>query len=157
MVSGGASVALSRRYRLGPGKRLANALFAGLTRHGRGAHYRHLLSVPGRRSGEIRSTPVDVMHVDGSPWVVAPYGEVNWVKNVRAAGTLRLSRGKRAASYRADEVDAAAAGPVIRRYVETVPITRAYWDVTPSSSDDDFVREAVSHPVFRLSSVTTHH
>ena len=57
-------------------QRLANALYAGLTRHGRGAGYRHLLSVPGRRSGEVRSTPVDVMHVDGSRWVVAPYGEV---------------------------------------------------------------------------------
>ena len=90
---------MSKRYRLGPGKRLVNAVYASLTRHGRGAHYRHMLSVPGRKSGEIRSTPVDVMHVDGSPWVVAPYGEVNWVKNVRAAGSLRLSRGKRAASY----------------------------------------------------------
>ena len=144
---------MSKRYRLGHAQRLANALYAGLTRHGRGAGYRHVLSVPGRRSGEVRSTPVDVMHVDGSPWVVAPYGEVNWVKNVRAAGTLRLSRGKRAASYAADEVDAAEAGPVIRRYVGTVSITRAYWDVTPTSSDDEFIHEAGTHPVFRLSQV----
>ena len=72
---------------------------------------------------------------------------------MRAAGTLRLSRGKHTVSYRADEVGASEAGPVIRRYVGSVPITRAYWDVTPTSSDDEFIHEAGTHPVFRLSQV----
>ena len=146
---------MSKQYRLGRTQRMVNAFFAGLTGRGLGADYRHILSVAGRTSGEVRSNPVDVMDLDGSRWLVAPYGEVNWVKNVRAAGTVQLGRRRQVASYRAEEVGAVEAAPVIRRYVESVPVTRAYWDVTPTSTDEELVREAATHPVFRLTRIGT--
>lgn len=55
------------------------------------AKYRYVLTVQGRKSGLARSTPVDVMEVDGPRWPVAPYGAVNWVTNVRAAGQVELA------------------------------------------------------------------
>lgn len=144
---------MSRDYHLARAQRLVNAFLAGLTRCGLGADHRHSFSVAGRKSGVVRSNPVDVMDVDGSRWLVAPYGEVHWVKNVRAAGTVQLSRREQTASYRAEEVGAAEAAPVIRRYVESVPITRGYWEATPTSTDAELVGEVATHPVFRLSHV----
>lgn len=60
---------------------------------GRGPHYLHILTVVGRISGRERCVPVDVMDVGGTRYIVAPYGHVNWVRNLRAAGTASLRRG----------------------------------------------------------------
>jgi deazaflavin-dependent oxidoreductase (nitroreductase family) len=54
-----------------------------------------LLTVRGRRSGRPRTTMVAVLEMDGRRWVVAAYGEVNWVRNLRAAGEARLRTGRR--------------------------------------------------------------
>ena len=53
----------------------------------------HLMTVPGRRSKRLLSNPVSVLVEGGQRWVVCPYGEREWVKNVRAAGQITLSRG----------------------------------------------------------------
>lgn len=50
-----------------------------------------LITVRGRRTGEPRSTAVAIIHVDGRRWVWAPWGEVNWVRNLRAAGRATLT------------------------------------------------------------------
>ncbi|MGD0219844.1 MAG: nitroreductase/quinone reductase family protein [Acidimicrobiales bacterium] len=63
-----------------------------MTRLGIGANYRHILTVRGRRTGEVRSTPVDVMDLAGNRWLVAPYGISNWVRNVRVSGEVSLTR-----------------------------------------------------------------
>ena len=75
---------MTKTYRITPITRVANGIFSVMTRRGRGANYRYILTVEGRKSGVAKSTPVDVMEVDGQRWLVAPYGEVNWVKNARA-------------------------------------------------------------------------
>lgn len=51
-----------------------------------------LLTVRGRRTGVPRTTPVALIEVNGKLWVLGAYGEVNWVRNLRAAGdaVLRL-------------------------------------------------------------------
>ncbi len=142
-----------RTYRLTPAQRGVNGVFRLLTRLGLGARYRHLLTVVGRRSGIPRTTPVDVMTLAGSRWLVAPYGEVNWVRNIRASGAGTLRRGRRRASVRAVEVDAQTAVPVIRRYIADVRVTRPYWGVGPEATDAELVREAAGHPVFRLTEI----
>ncbi len=142
-----------RTYRLNPVQRCANAFFATLTRCGLGARYRHLLTVVGRRSGLPRTTPVDVMTHDGSLWLVAPYGEVNWVRNLTASGVCDLRRGRRTASYRAVAVEPSVAVPVIRDYIEQVRVTRAYWGVAADAPDEEIEREARRHPVFRLTEI----
>ena len=51
----------------------------------------HLLTVRGRKSGLPRTTPVNLIEYQGRRWLVAPYGEVAWVRNVRAAGEVELA------------------------------------------------------------------
>jgi deazaflavin-dependent oxidoreductase (nitroreductase family) len=143
-------MAEARRYRGTPARRLADRWFAWLTRRGWGAAYRHLLTVRGRRTGLPRTTPVDVMEVGGERWLVAPYGEVEWVRNARVAGEVELARGGRSVRYRAEEVDPETAAPVIGSYIGRVPITRSWWGVGPDADHEQLVAEAATHPVFRL-------
>lgn len=144
---------MSKRYRLGRRTRLVNTVFSALTRLGLGARYRQILTVRGRSSGLPRSTPVDVMTLDGQRYLVAGYGEVNWVRNLRSAKRLTLSRGGKSATFTAEEVDPEAAVPVVRAYLHQVPVTRAYWDVTEDAPTADIAADTAHHPVFRLTAV----
>ena len=110
----------------------------------------HLLTVPGRRSGRLWSTPVSLVGLDGERYAVAPYGERNWVKNARAAGWVELRRGRRRERVEVEELPAPEAVPVLRRYFELGRVTRPFFDVELGSSDDDWRAEAPRHPVFRL-------
>jgi deazaflavin-dependent oxidoreductase (nitroreductase family) len=112
---------MAKAYRVTGAQRLANIWFAMLSKHGRGANYRHILTVAGRKSGLPRSTPVDVMTISGQRWLVAPYGEVNWVRNLRAAGKAILRRGRLAETLHAEPASAEQAIPVIRAYLREVP------------------------------------
>ena len=144
---------MAEAYKLTAGQRVANKYFLMMTNHGWGAEYRHVLSVRGRASGELRSTPVDVMQNGENRWLVAPYGAVNWVRNLRAAdGQLTLRRGQNIERLVAREISAEDAVPVIRRYIGSVPVTSHYWDVTADSTDQQIATDGVHHPVFRLSS-----
>lgn len=139
-----------RTYSVGPGRRAINFVYTGLTRVGLGASYRHLLTVTGRRTGLARTTPVDVMNLDGTPYLVAPYGEVSWVHNVRAAGVVELRRGPRSRRYLAVQVGPVDAAPVIRTYIARVKVTRNWWSVRGDAPETELRAESLKHPVFRL-------
>jgi deazaflavin-dependent oxidoreductase (nitroreductase family) len=141
---------MTRVYRLTRAQRIANAVLSSLTRFGLGARYRYILTVRGRRTRLARSTPVDVMTIVGRRFLVAPYGAVNWVRNLRAAKELTLSRGSKIETFSAEEVNGVDAAPVIRSYVHQVPVTRAYWEVDAHSTDADLAAAPARHPVFRL-------
>lgn len=141
---------MARIYRLGPGMRLINRAFTTLTRLGLGASYRHLLTVRGRKTGRVYSTPVDVMEVGGDKWLVAGYGVVNWVHNVRASREATLCRGGRSHAYRVVEATPAEALPVLREYMRQVRVTAPYFAATSDSSDEAIAAEVARHPVFRL-------
>jgi deazaflavin-dependent oxidoreductase (nitroreductase family) len=82
-----------------------------------------LITIRGRRSGLPRTTPVAIIEVAGRRWVWAPWGEVNWVRNLRAAGHATITVRRRAAEIRATELDEAervaffrdVLGPLARR------------------------------------------
>jgi deazaflavin-dependent oxidoreductase (nitroreductase family) len=86
------------------GARLINSLFRVMTLLGLEASYRHILTVRGRKTGRLYSTPVDVLELDGDRWLVAGYGHTNWVRNARAAGEVTLSRGRQSQKFKVDEV-----------------------------------------------------
>jgi hypothetical protein len=98
----------------------------------------------------MHSTPVDVVSYGGHRWLVAPYGETNWVRNVRAAGRVDLTRGRRSESVEAIEVGVDEAVPVLRTYLREVAVTRPYFDVKVDSADEAFAAIASTHPVFRV-------
>lgn len=87
---------------------------------------------------------------DGERWLVAPYGEVGWVKNARAAGQVALRRGQGIETARIAEVSPEEAAPVLRRYLASNGIVKPFFDVTPDSPLEHFAAEAARHPVFRI-------
>lgn len=139
---------MAATYRQGAARRLANVLVRALLRVGLGPRRTYLLGVRGRKSGRLLSTPVTLVEEGGRRWLVAPYGEVGWVKNARAAGSVTLSRGGRSETLKIAELGPGESAPVLKRYVTEVPITRPFFDATPASSLEAFRAEASRHPVF---------
>ena len=141
---------MAATYRLGVTRRLVNVLVTALLRAGLGPPRTYLLGVRGRKSGRLLTTPVTLVEEGGRRWLVAPYGEVGWVKNARAAGRVTLRRGRRAETVKIVELGPEEAAPVLKRYVSEAPITRPFFDARPSSDLAAFRAEAPRHPVFRL-------
>ena len=138
------------QYRLGLWRRLVNRIISVLLRLGVNAPHTYLLTVRGRRSGHSYSTPVRLVEEAGERWLVAPYGEVGWVRNARAAGQVTLTRNRRFETVGIQELSADEAAPVLQKYLAQVPLVRPFFDVTPTSNLRDFVAEASRHPVFRI-------
>ena len=136
----------------GRGARTMNAAIAGLTRLGISVWGSRVLAVRGRSSGERRTTPVNLLVVDGVRYLVAPRGVTQWVRNLRAAGGGELRVGRRVEAFRADELDDEAKPDVLREYLRRWAFeVGVFFDgVSASSSDDELRRIAPGYPVFRI-------
>jgi deazaflavin-dependent oxidoreductase (nitroreductase family) len=136
----------------GRGARTMNAAIAGLTRLGISVWGSRVLAVRGRSSGEWRTTPVNLLVVDGVRYLVAPRGVTQWVRNLRAAGGGELRVGWRVEAFRADELDDDAKPDVLREYLRRWAFeVGVFFDgVSASSSDDELRRIAPGYPVFRI-------
>jgi deazaflavin-dependent oxidoreductase (nitroreductase family) len=137
-------------YRLSPSRRLINLVFRPLARLGLTGPHTHLLTVPGRKTGRLWSTPISLIEWDDNRYAVAPYGERNWVKNARAAGWVELRRGRRRERLEVEELGSDQAVPVLREYYRRSLVTHSFFDVGLASSDAEWRAEAPRHPVFRL-------
>ena len=141
---------MARTYALGTSTRFVNRIFRWMTQAGWGASYRHILTVRGRKSGQLRSTPVDVMSHEGSRWLVAGYGPANWVANARTAGEVTLSRGGRSEVLTVQDALPSESVPVLRKYMREVRVTRRYFDAHPDDPDDAIAAELPRHSVLKL-------
>jgi deazaflavin-dependent oxidoreductase (nitroreductase family) len=141
---------MARAYRPGVARRIGNRIIRTLLRIGWGPARTYLLVTRGRTTGRLYRTPVTLVEQLPRRWLVAPYGEVAWVRNARAAGRVTLERGRRAETLRLTELGSRESAPILRQYVREVPITRPYFDARPDSSLDDFAAEAPRHAVFEL-------
>ncbi|GAA4541349.1 nitroreductase/quinone reductase family protein [Amycolatopsis samaneae] len=81
----------------------------------------HLLTVPGRKSGQPRTTPVSPYLVGGNRYLLGGIDGADWVRNVRAAGTAVLARGKREERVRLVELPVGERGPILRAFPREVP------------------------------------
>jgi len=108
----------------------------------------HLLSIPGRRSGKLRSTPVSIVTVDGVRYVVAAFSEVDWVKNARAAGIGLLTRGRVQERVRIVELPVEERPVVLREFLRQVPGGVRFFGL--SSDPDVIATQAARDPVFRI-------
>ena len=129
---------------------MLNAVVRLLVRVGLAGRHTYVLTVVGRKTGRRYSTPVTLVEDADGRWLVAPYGERNWVKNARAAGWVELSRAGKNERLHVTELSDAEAGPVLRNYLRKAPVTRPFFDVRASDPVDAFIAEASRHPVFRL-------
>lgn len=144
---------MAKSYRVTTGARAANAVLGFLLRAGMAPGFMRLLTVPGRRTGQPRTTPVVPVKTGKGQWLVAPYGEVGWVRNARAAGQVTLHRGRDTQSFAVTEVPPNEAVPVLREYLAHKAVRQRvqdYFDVTPESTDEEIADEAPHHPVFAL-------
>lgn len=142
---------MARTYRPTQVGRLRDRMITFMLRKGVGPPGLYLLTVPGRKTGISRTTPVAPLEDREGRWLVAPFGPGGWVRNARAAGRVTLSRGRAAETFGATELTAAEAAPILRRYLAEHPRTvGAYFDVDKDDALEDFAAEAPRHPVFRL-------
>jgi deazaflavin-dependent oxidoreductase (nitroreductase family) len=140
-----------RIYGVNVPARLTSALVTPLVRLGVGPRHLYLLSVPGRRTGRVYETPVSLVEREGRRWLVAPYGEREWVKNARVAGFVGLRRGRLRERVRVEEVPVAERAPILEAYLRQVPFTREFFDASTDDGIEAFAAEAHRHPVFCVS------
>jgi deazaflavin-dependent oxidoreductase (nitroreductase family) len=150
LYSGGMT---ERRY-VPPGAadRLFNGLVALLARLGISVLGSRVLAVRGRKSGQWRTVPVNLLELDGRRYLVAPRGETEWVRNLRASGTGELRLASRREPFAATELGDAEKTAVLRAYVARWWFeVKRFFDLSGANpSEDELARVAPQHPVFRI-------
>ncbi len=131
-----------------------NPIIAGLTRLGISVMGSRVLEVAGRSSGQPRRTPVNLLTFEGQRYLVAPRGETQWARNLRASGQGRLLVGRRSESFTAVELSDAQKPPVLRAYLKRWKFeVGVFFDgVGPDSTEQELLGAAAKHPVFLLGS-----
>jgi deazaflavin-dependent oxidoreductase (nitroreductase family) len=146
---------MSTTYHRTVADRMGDALTTTLVRAGVKLGTTSLLTVRGRTSGRPHTIPVLLVEQDGERFLVAPYGLVQWVRNIRAAGTATLTRGRRSEAISVSELPAQEAAPVLKKYL-LLPVSagvRSYFEATKDSPLEAFEHEAARHPVFKITTV----
>ncbi len=131
-----------------------NRAVAGMTRIGISVWGSRILEVRGRTSGEARQVPVNVLAFAGARYLVAPRGQTQWVRNLRAAGEGVLLVGRRRERFRAVEIPESEREPIIREYLRRWKweVGRFFGGVGPGSTAEEIAAIAGDHPVFRIES-----
>ena len=146
---------MERHYRQ-PGwftRRVFNPIVSGLTAAGLSVKGSRVLEVRGRKTGQPRRVPVNLLEHFDELYLVAPRGETDWVRNVRAAdGRLSLILGRRRQEMIATELDDSEKVPILREYLRRwkSEVGMFFDGVGPDSSDTEIAAIANKHPVFRL-------
>ena len=136
------------------GTRAFNWLISRLTRLGVSVWGSRVLEVKGRKSGLPRRTPVNLLTIDGREYLVAPRGETEWVRNLRAdGGRLALLLGRRREQRLATEIADDDKAEILRAYLRRwkFEVGMFFDGVGPDSSDAELVAAGARHPVFALS------
>jgi deazaflavin-dependent oxidoreductase (nitroreductase family) len=123
-----------------------------LTRRGISIAGSCVLEVPGRKTGEPRRTPVNPLTMEGNRYLVAPRGHTNWVRNLRASGEGRLLVGRRVEDFTAKELPDQNKPPLLREYLRRWKweVGQFFDGVDADSSDEELLRVARDHPIFRI-------
>jgi deazaflavin-dependent oxidoreductase (nitroreductase family) len=139
--------------------RAPNAIVQWLLRHGAPLGPNGLLTIRGRSTGEPRTAPIAITEVDGRRYVLGAYGDVNWTRNLRAAGEADIRLHGHTEHVRARELDRAAAeeffGVTLRGYVDRFPwfgraFARLLFGAVAPEILADPAKAAASRPVFEL-------
>ena len=122
----------------------------GLTRLGLSMWGSRVLRVRGRKSGDWRETPVNLLEFDGARYLVAPRGNTQWVRNLRVAHEGVLLLGNRAERFRATEIPDDNKIPILRAYLQRwkFEVGQFFSGVGADAPESDLRRIAPDHPVF---------
>jgi deazaflavin-dependent oxidoreductase (nitroreductase family) len=112
-----------------------------------------VLTVPGRKSGKPRSTPMTPFELDGKLYTVAGFPRAEWALNARAAGEGTLTRGRKSRRVKIIELTPDEARPVLRAFPERVPVGVGFGKrsgLVTDGTPDEFEALAGRCPVFRF-------
>jgi len=131
--------------------KLANRLIIAINRLGMSLGTWYILSIPGRKTGKMRSTPVSVLHVNGQRYVVTGF-ETQWVKNARKAGKGMLARGRKKEQVVLVELVIEDRSPILREFPRQVPHGVPFFEKLLNIPGDPQALAAAAPrcPVFRL-------
>ncbi len=133
-----------------------NRLVIALQRMGLAIGTMRILSVPGRKSGTMRSTPVSTLTVEGQSYLVGGLAEADWVKNARAAGWGVLAQGRKQQWVQLIELPVEERAPILRAFPRLVPGGVAFFQrlyhlpQDPALLPDAFAELARQSTVFRV-------
>ncbi|WP_086853228.1 nitroreductase family deazaflavin-dependent oxidoreductase [Amycolatopsis kentuckyensis] len=137
-----------------PGKstNVFNEVVAKLTNLGVSVWGSRVLTVVGRKSGEPRSVPVNLLTVDGVRYLVAPRGETQWVRNLRAAGQGTLRVGRRVETFTFRELAHDEKPGILRAYLKRWKFeVGVFFDGVDAKASDEKLREiAPGYPIFEI-------
>ncbi len=137
-------------------ERAFNRAFGVLVGWGLGPRDYYLLQVRGRKTGRVFATPVSLVELQGTPFLVAPRGRTQWVRNAEAAGHVTLKRGSSSRRFRLRAVPDADKPPVLRAYLDRFrPAVQRYFPVPAGSPAGAFAEIAPRYPVFELVPIDT--
>jgi deazaflavin-dependent oxidoreductase (nitroreductase family) len=113
-----------------------------------------LITISGGKSGLPRTTPVAIIEVSGRRWMWAPWGEVHWVRNLRAAGRATITVRRREEEVSATELDPAARIAFFRDFLgplaRSIPLGVWFIRAVDGVDLNDPVDAADGRPVFEL-------
>lgn len=129
-----------------------NRVVAGLTKLGISVWGSRMLAIRGRKSGEWRTTPVNLLTLDGERYLVAPRGHTQWVRNLRVSNTGELRLGRRAETFHATELNDVDKPVILRAYLKRWKFeVGVFFDgVDASASDEKLLEIAPGYPIFRI-------
>jgi deazaflavin-dependent oxidoreductase (nitroreductase family) len=134
-----------------PLEALFNRALGFLVGLGIGPAYMQLLQVRGRKTGRVYSTPVNILEVGGKPYLVAPRGRTQWVRNAEATGETLLKRGRQKRKYRLRAVADTEKPQILKLYLDSYKSqVQQYFPVSAGSPAATFHEIAANYPVFEL-------
>lgn len=133
-------------------KHVFNPIVAGLTKLGVSLVGSRVLEVRGRKSGEWRQTPVNPLEYQGDRYLVAPRGETQWVRNLRAAGQGTLRVGRRVETFTFRELAHDEKPGILRAYLKRWKFeVGVFFDGVDAKASDEKLREiAPGYPIFEI-------
>jgi deazaflavin-dependent oxidoreductase (nitroreductase family) len=145
---------MAQRY-VAPGwftRNVVNRVVTALSRLGLSVWGSRVLEVRGRKTGEPRRTPVNLLTLEGSRYLVAARGQTQWVRNLRVAGEGELLLGRRRERFVGVELADAEKEPILRAYVKrwTWEVGQFFGGVDTDSPSAELRRIAPDHPIFRV-------
>ena len=121
---------MAKTYRVTPVLRIVNIIVTTMLRLGVPLNDVWLLTVEGRKTGTPYTIPITLIVKGEQRWLVAPYGPVSWVRNLRAASEGVLSRGGHHERIVVQELKTHDAAPILKQYLQKISVVRPYFDVT---------------------------
>ncbi|KAA0024654.1 nitroreductase family deazaflavin-dependent oxidoreductase [Antrihabitans cavernicola] len=131
-----------------------NAIISWLTDRGISIWGSRVLSVQGRKTGEWRSTPVNVLTHDGKRYLVAPRGHTQWVRNLRVSGTGRLRVGKQVETFTGVELADDVKPELLRAYLRRwkFEVGMFFDGIDANATDEQLLAIAPGYPIFSIES-----